>query len=173
MKTLLVKCCVGLALLSTACLPKTADFPAMGPMPEMTSGTVPEGSFVLAPLITYDVTVKNPDPADHWTDECLKQLDLKRLVNEIFDAVYSGRLTAYHYHEERPMSIAEIRKLEKDREFDRSRIARLQFVEEWYLNEESLRFHKQIRSLMLAYELYDQDGNIRGYKSAFQVFLNH
>ncbi len=126
----------------------------------------------LAPRIIYDVTVKNPDPDDQWTTECLQDLDLKTLVDLVFDAVYQGRLKAWEYHEERPMEIDEVRALEQDPEFDRSRIARVQFTEDWYFDREKLCFTKRVKSIMLAYEVYDLQGKVRGYKSAFQVFLN-
>jgi len=161
-----------LVMISAGCRSRSGDTPPHPSDSAVIITDVATEAISLAPSITYDITVKNPDPDDWWTTECLEELELKKLVDIVFDAVYDGKLTPWHYHEERPMTVKEIRKLEKDPEFDRSRIGKVQFIEDWHFNPETLHFQKRVRALMLAYELYDAEGKVRGYKAAFQVFLN-
>ncbi|MGC9472446.1 MAG: hypothetical protein ACP5D1_13000 [Bacteroidales bacterium] len=159
-------------LIVTGCRSRSGDTPPHPSDSAMIITKVATEAISLAPSITYDITVKNPDPDDWWTTECLNELKLNKLVDMIFEAVYEGKLTPWHYHEERPMTVKEIRELEKDPEFSRSRIGKVQFIEDWHFNEETLNFQKRVKALMLAYELYDAEGKVRGYKAAFQVFLN-
>lgn len=131
------------------------------------------GNFTpLAIPITYDVVIKNPDPLDVWTTSCLEHLEKDILVDLIFNAIEKGRVKAYNYHTEEEMSLRDIRALEKDDEFDRSRIAKVQFIEEWYFDPDAFILEKRVNSIMLAYEVFDQEGNIRGYKAAFRIDLN-
>lgn len=125
----------------------------------------------LAAPITYDVVIKNPNPEDDWIESCLEKFDRKQLVNIIFDAVLNEKVTAMDYLTDKPMTVKEIRELEEDKEFDRSRIAKIQFIEDWYFDKESFTMKKIVHSIMLGYEVYDFDGSIRGYKAAFKVNL--
>jgi hypothetical protein len=126
----------------------------------------------LASPITYDVVIKNPDPEDKWIQLCLEKLDRETLVDIIFDAVINEKVAAYDYLTDKPMTLKEIRELEENEEFRRSRIAKVQFIEDWYFDRETFSMKKTVHSIMLAYEVYDLDGNIRGYKPAFKVNLN-
>ncbi|MBA7564577.1 hypothetical protein ES708_06240 [subsurface metagenome] len=125
----------------------------------------------LAAPITYDVVIKNPNPEDDWIESCLEKLDREKLVNIIFDAVLNEKVTAMDYLTDKPMTVKEIRELEEDEEFDRSRVAKIQFIEDWYFDKESFTMKKIVHSVMLGYEVYDWDGNVRGHKAAFKVNL--
>lgn len=125
----------------------------------------------LAAPITYDVVIKNPNPEDDWIESCLEKLDREKLVDIIFDAILNEKATAMDYLTDKPMTVKEIRELEEDEEFDRSRIAKIQFIEDWYFDKESFTMKKIVHSIMLGYEVYDWDGNVRGYKAAFKVNL--
>ncbi|UCG27444.1 MAG: hypothetical protein JSV24_10780 [Bacteroidales bacterium] len=131
------------------------------------------GNFTpLAVPITYDVVIKNPDSLDIWTTTCLENLKREILVDLIFNALKEGRVKAFNYHTDEEMSWRDIRALEREDEFDRSRIAKVQFIEEWYFDPNAFKLEKKVNSIMLAYEVFDRKGNIRGYKAAFRVDLN-
>ena len=127
---------------------------------------------LLANPITYDVVVKNPDPDDTWAEERLEDLNLDKLIELIFGAIEDGQATAFNYHTGETMSMKDIKKLEKTEEFEKSKIAKVQFVEDWYFDAKSFTMQKKVKSIMLAYEVYDQFGKIRGYKAAFKIDLN-
>ena len=131
-----------------------------------------ENELLIADSITYDVVIKNPDPYDQWTDECLQNLDKKNLVDYIFEAIYQGKVIAYNYFEDTPLSVKQVKALEESEEFSRDQIAKIQFIEEWVLDKENFAFTKKVKSIMLGYEVYNLDGEIRGYKAAFKVLLN-
>lgn len=125
----------------------------------------------IANPIIYDAVIKNPDPDDKWGDEELKNFDKKKLVDMIFKAVYDKKITAYNYHTDEPMSIEDIKALENSGDFDRSKIGKIQFIEDWYFDPESMVMTKKVKSIMIAYEVYNQFDELRGYKAAFRIDL--
>jgi hypothetical protein len=126
---------------------------------------------LLAKNITYPVIIKNPDKADEWTDECLQELDIQVLAKLFFDLIYSGKVKAFPYMSDQEMSIEEVKTFEK--EHSRKRIAKVLFEEEWFFDQNNARMYKKIKSIMLAYELYYETGEVKGYKAGIQIFLNH
>jgi len=129
------------------------------------------GNLVANPII-YDVIIKNPDPEDRWATEKLEKLNKEALVDLIFNAVESGKVIAYNYHTDEKMSMKEFKALKKLEEFDKSKIGEIQFIEDWYFDEVNMKMTKIVKSIMLAYEVYDQFGKVRGYKAAFRIDLN-
>jgi hypothetical protein len=128
-----------------------------------------QGTLIAEPVI-YDMVIKNANPDDEWAEECLMNLDREKLVNFVFDAVYSEQLTPYDYFTDEPIKLSDLKALEK--EFAREIVGKLQFEEEWSFDEASLQLRKKVNKLLLAYELYNSAGEIRGYKPAFYVMLN-
>ncbi len=126
-------------------------------------------SVLIADTITYDIVIKNATPDDDWLEFCLKNVDRTALANIVFNAIYNRKLTAYDYQLEVPMTIEEVKELEK--EYKRDQIAKIQFVEEWFFDENELKMGKRVNQIMLAYELINEDGEIRGYKAGVKVYL--
>ncbi len=132
----------------------------------------PLDAAIIADTVIYDVIVKNPDAADLWAEQSLRNLNRSGLVDIIFNAIYHEELIPYDYFTMDVMSVRDVAKLENDPEFSRDNIGMLQFSEEWYFDEDNLRMEKRVNSISLGYEVYDTDGNIRGYKPAFLINLN-
>lgn len=127
---------------------------------------------IVADTIIYDVVIKNSNTNDYWKEECLKNVDRRKITDIIFKAIYEGRITAYDYFENTPFTIAEIKNLEKENEFGRDRFAQIQFKEEWLFDEINLKMEKKVNSIILGYELYDSENKVKGYRAAFKVYLN-
>lgn len=128
---------------------------------------------LLADTIIYDVIIKNPNPNDKWTTECLQYLNRTNFVDDIFQAVYNEEIEAYSYFENELIKPKKLQKMEKDGEVDRGLIGKIQFTEKWYYDKNNLAFNKEILSVVLGEEIISQDGNIRGYKPIFKVALNN
>jgi len=145
-------------------------------IPEVKTGNYYEtdtkegNAIVIADTITYDVEIKNSNVEDTWKEECLKHIDRKALTNIIFNAVYNKRLTAYNYRSGEAMTIDEVKALEK--EYNRDLISKMQFIEKWFFNETDLVFGKKIIGIMLAYEVYNDEGEIRGHTAGIVVYFN-
>ena len=125
---------------------------------------------VIADTIINDVVIKNPNN-DEWTDYCLRNLDKETFVNKLFKLVYSGELTPYDFFLDTPMTIEEVKTIEKDEEYNRDNIAKVQFEESWYFDFENHKMLKKVQSVMIAYEIYDNEGKVKGYKPVFKVYF--
>lgn len=126
----------------------------------------------IADTIIYDVIVKNPSPDDWWTEECLRNLDKRKLVDMIFDNIYSGKLKAYDHTTNELLKPNEIKKIENSENFNRDNIGKLQFMESWNMNTEGTSILKKVDAVTLGYEYYDNDGNLFGYRPLFKVIFN-
>ncbi len=126
-------------------------------------------SVIIADTIIYDVIIKNVSIEDDWQEFCLKNVDRTALANIIFNGIYNGKLTAYDYQQESPMTIEEVKELEK--EFSRDQIGKMQFIEEWFFDEKDMTMGKRVNEVMLAYEILNLDGEVRAYKAGVKVYL--
>ena len=125
----------------------------------------------IADSINYGVVIKSRDTSDSWQKKWLKSFDREEFVDFIFEAVYEDRLQAYDYFTQKPLSVQALKELESRDDFRRSRVGKIQFKERWYFNTSSLQMVKEVYAVMLAYEVYRDDGTFRGYKPAFMVRL--
>jgi len=125
---------------------------------------------VIAQPIIYPTIIKNPDKSDDWTEQCLEKVDIEALATVVFSLIYDGKTAAYEYRSDRELTIQEVKLLEK--EYSRDRIGKLLFTEEWYFDDKAIRMGKKVTRLMIAYELYDSDNNVKGYKAGFYINLN-
>ena len=123
----------------------------------------------IAESIRYDVVIKNPDPADEWTESCLKGLDRKKLIDEVYKTIYAGKVKAYDYYTDEPMSVNQVKEIEKQAESEDAEIAKVQFLEDWFFDQATFNLYKKVHFIMLAYEILDEKGNARNYKAAFYV----
>ena len=127
---------------------------------------------LVADTIIYDVIIKNPNPDDKWTDACLKNLNKEQFVNLLFESVYNEQATAYEIFSDKIITPNELRKLEKNKDFDREKIGKIQFTESWFYNDSLRSMSKKIISFSLGYEILDERGNLIGHKPAFKIYLN-
>jgi hypothetical protein len=127
---------------------------------------------LIADTIIYDVIIKNPNPNDEWTEECLQHFNRPNFVNDIFQAVYNKEVEAFDYFNDELLKPNKLQKMEEDGEVDRDLIGKIQFTEKWYYDKNNLIFSKEILSVVLGEEIHNQDGGIRGYKPIFRVELN-
>ncbi len=127
----------------------------------------------IADTIIYSVVIKNPNPLDSWTNECLSQLKKPQFVDQFFDAVYSHKAIAYSYSTHKPLSVSDIKEIEKSDEFSRDKVAKLQFWETWYFDEQTQVMNKKVHAVLLAYELLTDEGELRGYKAAFYIKMTN
>lgn len=127
---------------------------------------------MIVDTIIYDVLIKNPNPYDTWTDECLKHLNKEAFVNLLFESVYKNQATALDVLSEKVITPEELKKLEKKKDFDRNKIGKLQFTESWFYNDTLRTMSKKVISVALGYETYDDQGNLIGHKPVFKIYLN-
>ncbi|MCU4177578.1 hypothetical protein [Carboxylicivirga sp. N1Y90] len=124
---------------------------------------------LLADTIIYSVVIKNRDSLDQWAEKSLSKLNRKRMVDQIFESVYEHQAEAYDYVTEAPMSVSDVKAIEDKEDFSRDKVAKLQFWEAWYYDEEQVVMSKKVLSVLVAYEATTDDGDLLGYKAAFYI----
>ncbi len=126
---------------------------------------------IWADTITYEVMISNPDSTNSWETQKLKNVSQRKIVDDIFELVYNNDKKAFNYYTHDPMSIQEIETLEKEENFSRDKVGKLQFTEIWKMNKATQKLHKEVLSILIAYEIYNSEGELRGYKAAFYINL--
>jgi len=127
---------------------------------------------MIVDTIMYDVLIKNPNPYDDWTEECLRHLNKDRFVDILFESVYQKKATAYDVLSEDIITPDKLKKLEKNKDFDRDKIGKIQFTESWIYNDSLQSMLKKVISVSLGYEVFDDHGDLIGHKPAFKIYLN-
>ena len=143
-----------------------------GPESGSKNNDMPIPGIMFADTSSYPVIIKNPDTTDTWTTECLRPLNRKKLVDAVFEAVYSNNAQAYNYFTNEPMSVKNIKTLEATEEFSRKNVGKLQFWESWYFDKKKQIFTKKVHKILVAYEVFTDEGVLRNYKAAFYIKLN-
>ncbi len=133
------------------------------------NGKVEQPEGVPMGRIIYDTFIQNNNPEDSWADECLAGFERKKFIDQLFKAVYSGDLKALDYFTGEKIAPSELRKRMEAGEFTPEKIAKVQFEEQWYWNENNQQLKKKVISATLAYEVFNNEGESRGYKPAFKV----
>lgn len=120
-----------------------------------------------ADTIVCDMVVKNPDTTDVWAQECLHGLKREQLTNNLFNAIYTGKLVAYDFYTHKPLSAAEVKKLEKMPGYSRNIVGKYQFREAWLYDSLNHVFLKKVHSITFGFETYAEQGGVKGYKPLF------
>lgn len=128
--------------------------------------------YVLADTIVYDVIVKNSNPDDKWQEECLRQFHRKAFIDELFNAAYKNKIKIYDFFTGEIIPPDQLKKIEKQDDYNRDAIGEIRFTEQWYYNPAKNQFNKKILSLVLAYQVFNSDGTSRGYKPVFKILMN-
>lgn len=119
--------------------------------------------------IIYDTYVINRDSTDSWGDECLSNFNRKKLIDKVFTSVFDGKITPYDYFTGEKITPDQIRKMETDNVFSRKNISKVQFEEQWVWDEQKNEMLKQVISMTIAYEVFDNEGKSRGQKPIFKL----
>jgi len=127
------------------------------------------GEHIWADTIIYEVLISNPDVLNEWETTKIKKVRQKELVDDLFEMIYQGKKKAFDYYTNKALTIADIQELEEEDRFSRDRVGKLQFTETWRYDESTEKFNKDVHSILLAYELYDNSNELRGYKAAFYL----
>ena len=126
----------------------------------------------VADTITYEVQIRNPDPADLWKSQCLQGLDRQAFVDNIFRMIYEGRADAYHFETREKITPGGLKTLESENGFSRDHIGMVQFTEAWYINPRQHQITKKVLYLVLGYDYYTSEGELFGHKPLFKVVLS-
>lgn len=128
--------------------------------------------YLIADTIAYPVRIKNINPDDEWADVRLKKLNRKKLVDDIFKSIYDGKATAYNYLTDKAYQIQDIKEMEGRDDFTRDNVVELEFREIWWYNGDKSIFKKKVISILVAYAVFEEGGNLRSMKAGFYIKMN-
>lgn len=123
----------------------------------------------IADTFIADLVVRNPDTADWWTQKCVQQLKRRAFIDTIFQQLYAHQLIAYDYYTGKPLSVTQIKEIEKRSDYNRDIVGKFQFYESWYYDSRYKVFLKKVYAIIFGYETYDDQGMVKGYKPMFKV----
>lgn len=135
---------------------------------------IPEFSDTLAGIpvaenIIQDIIIKNNDPDNSWAEECLKGMHRENLVDILFEMAYTQKAAVYDFDTHEKLTVKQLKQLEEKEGFSRDKIGKIQFVESWYLNPDSVSITKKVSSIVLGYEINAGEGL---YLPVFRMVLN-
>jgi hypothetical protein len=119
--------------------------------------------------IIYDTYIVNRDTTDTWGSECLSNFNRTALIEKVFKSVADGKITPLDYFTGEKVSHELITKMETDGEFSRKNISKIQFEERWIWDNEKVEMQKQLLSMTIAYDVFDNTGKPRGQKPVFKL----
>lgn len=123
----------------------------------------------IADTFIADLVVRNPDTADWWTAKCVKYLKRQAFIDTLFQQLYAQQLVAYDYYSGKPLSILQIKEIERRDDYNRDIVGKFQFYEGWFYDARHRVFIKKVYSIIFGYETYDDSGMVKGYKPMFRV----
>ncbi|MFW6267763.1 MAG: hypothetical protein ACOC1E_01380 [Marinilabiliaceae bacterium] len=126
----------------------------------------------IADTVLYAVDVVNLDSADQWADKRLQRLDHPKMADMLFDALYNGDARAVDYFSGEKIPAEDVREMEESGEFDREELAQIQFEESWYFDPEKARMTKEVHSVLLAWPVFNKEGEVQAYEAGFVLELN-
>jgi hypothetical protein len=142
-----------------------------GEPPRYQSTDTPPEARQVADQIVYDVVIKNHDPEDVWTTQCLAGLKRAELVDFIFAGLYEEQFMAFDIFSDEAIPPRKIRKMEEEGEFDRDQVSKIQFVEAWYVDPGRYTLTKKVTEVRLGTEHFDGFGLLLGHNPLFKVRL--
>lgn len=153
-----------------------------------------DDKLVLTERIQYPVFIKCPyDEETDWWRENMEGPKREKFVNIILDAALSGKVKAYDYITDNPLSKEQVNAIfnkfdtvtftrlnppydEYDTiiniKLERKDIHRITFLEEWYFDEVNFKMEKKVVGIAPAITMYADSSEILGYKPLFWIYLD-
>jgi hypothetical protein len=137
----------------------------------LSSGVNPDLIVVANDIIT-EVIVKPDTLGDPWEVEKVKNFNGNLMFTNLFENIYSKKVTVFDNLTGAPLDPADVRKMEKEIGSDLTKIAKIQFLEDWYFNPSTNKLIKKIKSASFGYESSKEEGLQVRYKALFKLNID-
>lgn len=125
---------------------------------------------MVADTIRYNVSIM---PIEDYEIESISRLDKDKLVNSLFESIYSHQAEVYDYTKGTKLTIDDVKTREiEDPRFSRDLISVLQFTETWSYNSATQEFTKKVLSVHIAYAVFDDENNFVANRAGIVVKMN-
>jgi hypothetical protein len=143
---------------------------------------------MLTERIQYDVTIKSPETDLAWWVQNLEGPKREKFVKALMESARAGKVKVYDVMSNQPLTAEEVgtkgtktelltfqRPYEPyeiydtlvTRELQLSDISRVRFLEQWQINPENGKIHKEVLAICPLVESYTETGELRGYMPLF------
>jgi hypothetical protein len=130
------------------------------------------GLIVVARDIITEVILRPDTLGDPWEVEKVRNYDGKLMFTSLFENIYSKKVTVYDIGTDAPLNPNDVRKLEEAFGSDLTKIAKIQFLEDWYFDPGTNKIIKKIKSASFGYE-YSLDPSLPvRYKALFRLNID-
>jgi hypothetical protein len=127
---------------------------------------------LVAKNIVTEVIVKPDTLGEPWEVEKVKNYNGILMFNDIFEKIYNKKLVVYDIYTSEPLDPSAVKKTVKDFGGNISKIAKIQFDEDWYFNSMTNKLVKKMKWVSFAYEIQRQDGLPVGYVALFKIKID-
>lgn len=127
------------------------------------------GLITVARDIITEVIVKPDSLGDPWEVEKVRNYNGRQMFAELFENIHEKKVTVYDNLTGDPLSPGEVRKMEKEIGSDLSRIAKIQFLEDWFFNPSTNKIIKKLKSASFGYMLPAGKLEPVRYKALFKL----
>ena len=127
------------------------------------------GLIVIARDIITEVIVKPDSLGDPWEVEKVRNYSGKQMFTTLFENIHDRKVTVYDNLTGNPLGPEEVSKMEKEIGSDLSRIAKIQFLEDWFFNPSTNKIIKKLKSASFGYILPAGKLEPVRYKALFKL----
>lgn len=127
------------------------------------------GLITVAKDIITEVIVKPDSLGDPWEVEKVKNYNGREMFVKLFENISNKKVTVYNCLNGDPLSPEDVRKMEKEIGSDLSRIAKIQFLEDWYFNPSTNKIIKKLTSVSFGYMSPAGKSEPVRYKALFKL----
>lgn len=122
--------------------------------------------------IITEVIVRPDSLGDPWEIEKVRNFNGTEMFTGLLRNIYDKKVTVYDILSGDPLDPKDIKEMEKEFGSDVRKIAKLQFLEDWYFNPSTNKIIKKIKSVSFGYESYiDKNLPVR-YKALFRLNID-
>jgi len=128
------------------------------------SKMIPVASDIVSEIIVKPVSADDP-----WELEKVKGFNGDAMFLSLLQKIREGNIKVYDCISGEQLSEEDAKKIPKEKGSDVSKIAKLQFTEDWYFNPETNEIIKKVKSVSLGYESLRSEGLPPAYLPYFKI----
>jgi len=142
--------------------------------------------------IQYDINIQSPNTNNGWWKDNIETSKRVQFIDFLLNCAFSGKFKTYDYFNER----VQAQKLKDEyywsenitllrsnppydkydsiinHSIDKSQVTRLRFMEEWYIEDNSLSIIKKVKGICPIIKRYREDGEFKGFMPMFWIYTD-
>ena len=127
-----------------------------------------DSSDLVAQDIIYDVLIQ-AETDNPWEIEKVAGYKGADMINSLFESIYESELSVKDLITGEELSAKDIKKIDGTEGFERDKIGKLQFTEDWFYSPSQMKLEKKIKSIVFGYRSFNDDLNRMAYFAEFEV----